>query len=388
MLKAKNLFVVLMLLAVLPVVANATITRVIGLGGEGANVVLRDAANPNIWPQLVKDYPNLAGGEFYSMGSAWDFQSAYINYRMDDPCVLKIQLDQLPGKMFSMAPPFLDGVPGDYNRLAVTWGREFDQFKAGVSLRYATKAYKDTEDPGTGKHDASYSNIGLTLGATALENNLDLAVAIDMPGFSDEHTVGSTTTKHENDGSMNLGFVGRYWYEVNDNYSLIPNLRFMNMKDAAKMGDDTQGYTTTMFALGIANNWYPVENMLALFELGFQSYSDKYEAKSGGVSSDATDSETTIYWRLGFESKIFGWLDGRFGAQRDWHMGSYESWPGKPDVTATYTDLYLGATTHWNRLYLDLLVQPGFLHNGPYFVSGDDTGGMFSRVSLKYDFNK
>ncbi len=387
MFKAKNLFVVILILALIPLTASATITRVIGMGGEGANVVLKDAANPNIWPQLVKDYPNLAGGEFYApAGSGWDFQSAYINYKPGEDCVLKIQLDQLQGKMFDAAPAFLDGVPGDYNRLMLTWGRQFSDFKLGVNLRYATKSYKDTEDPGTGKREASYTNFGLTLGATALENKLDLALAFDMPSFSDE--ISGAASKYENDGSMNLAFVGRYWYNVNENYDLIPNLKFQTMKDGYKFGDDTESMTTTMFALGLANNWYPVEDMLALFELGFRSYSEKYEDKTAGVSSDATDSETTIYWRLGFETKIFNWLDGRFGAIRDWHMASYESVNGKPDITSTYTDLYLGASTHWNRLNLDLLVQPGFLHNGPYFVTGNSTGGMFSQVSLKYDFNK
>ncbi|MFZ5432894.1 MAG: hypothetical protein ACOZB3_03880 [Calditrichota bacterium] len=392
MFKAKNLFVVILILALIPLTASATITRVIGMGGAGANYILKDAANPGIWPQLVAEYPNLAGGEFYAADGSWDFHKAYVNYKPGDPCVLKFELDNLMTPHYMMSPVFPDEAIGGYNRLNITYGRTLNDMLIGLTLNYAAKSYKETE--GDNKADISYSTIGANLGLTALEKKLDLALGFETASWSDKQ--GSTTV-NESDGAMALSFAGRYWYNVNERYDLIPTLRFATMKDGAKYGDDTEALTTTAFVLSVGNNWRPVEDMLSIFELGVQSVSEKAEAKYGGVSTDLTNSELDIYWRLGFESKIFGWLNGRFGAERSWAMGGLEwyyddntgltEFPGKPDIGTSLTNLYLGATAHWNRLYLDLLVEPMFLHNGPYFVTGDETYGMFGRVSLKYDFN-
>jgi hypothetical protein len=51
------------------------------------------------------------------------------------------------------------------------------------------------------------------------------------------------------------------------------------------------------------------------------------------------------------------------------------------------TSTFLGATAHWNRMIFDLVVHPDFIGNGPFFISGAGAP-MFTRVSLKYDFNQ
>jgi hypothetical protein len=388
--KNKTILAVILLLALIPLTANATITRVIGLGGEGANYIIKDAFNPNIWPQLLREWPNLAGGEFYTAANGWDFQKAYINYDFgEDKCVMQIALDKEPGRKYEMAPADLDAVAGTYNRLSVALGRPMGDLLVGVAVNYTGKSYKADAytplvGPAVGAYDISYATYGARLGVSALEKKLDLALGFEIASFSEDE---GGTTAIESDGSMSLGFAGRYWYKASDTYALIPNVKFAMMKDAAKMGDDSEGETTTTFGLGVGNNWTPVENMLAIFELGLMSTSDKYEAKISGTSSTTTDSEMDIYWRLGFESKIFGWLDGRLGAERAWRSLTFESLGGKPEIGTTNTATYLGATAHWNRLNLDLLVAPAFMQVGPYFLSG--VGGQtFSRVSLKYDFNE
>jgi hypothetical protein len=389
--KNKTILAVILLLALIPLTASATITRVIGLGGENANYIIKDAYNPNIWPQLLRVYPNLAGGEFYTGANGWDFQKAYINYDFgEDKCVMQIALDKEPGRKYGMAPDDLDLLAaGPYNRLSVAVGHPMGDLLVGVGINYTGKSYKSDAytplvGPAVPAYDISYATYGIRLGASALEKKLDLALGVEIASFSEDE--GGTTTI-DNDGSMSLGFAGRYWYTLNDRYALIPNAKFSMMKDARKAGDDSESETTTSFGLGIGNNWTPVENMLAIFELGLMSTSDKYEAKISGASLDNTDSEMDIYWRLGFESKIFGWLDGRLGAEREWQSVTVESMLGKPDIGTNWTQTYLGATAHWNRLNLDLLVAPAFMQFGPYFLSGVACQ-TFERVSLKYDFNQ
>jgi hypothetical protein len=427
--KSKTILIAILLCALLPLTASATITRVIGLGGEGSNYIIKDASNPQIWPELIVNYPNLAGAEFGSDYGSWDFEKAYVNYNFNKcNSVLQLSLDKNPNPDFWMGPDTLNYLPGGYNRLSLIYGRTFDNFKIGLGLNYASKSLKHDSTRSEyypyglfPKRDASYSTVGLNLGFSALEDKLDASVGFEFAGFSDKlsNMHNTDSSKLDNDGSNMIKFAARYWYTVNDHYALIPNLKFMTMKDAAKgsMHDDStspgnyyhdmnesgsMSETRTSIALGIGNNWTPVEDMLAIFELGIVSQTTKYESKYHEAvhyrnphdttlvddgSSSKKDKLFDVYWRLGFETKIFGWLNGRLGAERTWVSAKNESEGGTPDVgyAATYT--YLGATAHWNRLYLDLLVQPDFIQNGPNFISGNSSN-MFSRVSLKYDFNK
>ena len=91
-------------------------------------------------------------------------------------------------------------------------------------------------------------------------------------------------------------------------------------------------------------------------------------------------------------AKPRAWLDGRIGAERQWRAWKYTPWAGSgyAEVTRHYssTQTFLGATAHWNRMILDLLVSPEFMHTGPNFVSGTVITDLFARVSLKYDFTK
>jgi hypothetical protein len=385
MTKSKLILTAILLCALIPLTAQATITRVIGLGGTDANYIIKDASNPSIWPQLVRDWPNYAGGEFYYSGNGWDFQKAYVNYDFGaDKCALQISLDKDTSPEFSMGPDTLAYIGGGYNRLNLIWGRPLGDMKIGIGLNYASKALKHEETLNYLKRDASYSAIGANLGLTALENKMDLALGFSFASFSDK--VGGTEVL-KNDGSMMIKFAGRYWYKASDRYALIPNIKFMNKKDGAKSGSESGSVTQTNFAVGLGNNWTPVDNMLSIFELGVASNNIKSEYKSGGTSTTAKDNMFHVYWRLGFETKIFEWLNGRLGAERLWMSEKDEMMPGKPETGMSETFTYLGATTHWNRMYLDLLVAPQFLANGPNFVSGKTTD-IFSRVSLKYDFNK
>jgi hypothetical protein len=387
--KSKMVFVAILLFALIPFTANATITRVVGMGGFDANWILKDAANPGIWPQLIREYPNLAGGDI----AGNDFQKAYINYDFGtDKCVLQFSLDKNSGPMFMTGPNFNDprfpAVPGDYNKLSLIYGRPIGDLLVGAAIRYAGKSFKQDANGQGGARDASYSTFGLNLGVSALEKNLDLALGFDFASFSDKQ--GGTEVL-KNDGSMDIGFTGRYWYKANDRYALIPNVKFAMVKDAAKDPAANSKYaeTTTAFALGLGNNWTPVEDMLAIFELGLMSDNIKYEITSGGVKApDTKETDMDIYWRLGFETKIFGWLNGRVGAERNWVSNKDETIIGKPEFGASMTNTYIGATAHWNRLNLDLLVDPGWLQRGPYFIGGTQGNNMFSMVSLKYDFNK
>ena len=175
-----DLFLIVCLL--LPFVANATVIRVAGLGGEGASFIVKDDDNVTIWPQLIRDYPNLAGGEI----SSHEFEKAFVNYDFgSEKWALQILFDKTEYPQYD-AGPDLDIVPGDYNKLNVIFGRKVDNGLIGFGLNYAAKSLKIDSSAEYPSRDASYTDFGLSLGVTALERKLDLSVSADLALFSDK----------------------------------------------------------------------------------------------------------------------------------------------------------------------------------------------------------
>ena len=386
----KSLFVALLLaVVVIPATSHATISRVMGLGGEGANYIVRDAYNPTVWPQLIYHFPQQGGAEFYN-SNGWNFQKAYINYDFgNEKSVMQLSLDRSSTRMFGWGGDMadlagLDALSGGYSKLNVVYGRPMgEDMLFGAAIKLGGKSYKTNADGGN--IDDAYSEYGLKLGLTAMEEKLDASVGFC---FGSWNTNDGPNGKVESDGASTISLAGRYWHEVNEDYSLIPNLSVDLHSDGTKYdGGATSKATSTDFKLGLGNNWTPKDNMLAIFELGLQSMSTKYEMSGGGASSDATDSQMDLYWRLGLESEIFSWLNGRFGAERAWRGAKMETSTGQPETGTNPMFTYLGATAHSNRFIADVLVNPTFIANGPYFISGMGQP-LFARASLKIDFSK
>jgi hypothetical protein len=404
MFKNKTLLVVILLLALVPLTSYATATRVAGLGGANAVYVLHDASTPNVWPQLVYDYPNLAGGEFSFASGSWDLQKVYCNYDFGaEKSKVQFSIDKRRSTRYSQMPNVAPLTPGIPSRLNLIWGMPLSDWLIGAALSYEGESYEQKQG-----HNADGTNnnvlprkinnsvIGIKLGASGLDNKaLDLALGFEVASFQDDEN-GATVLK--NDGSMSVGFVGRYWYQYSEQSALIPVLAVTDFVDGAKgPGTPTPGAkaSTLMLKIGAGHNWVPKENLLVLFDFGFLVNSTKWKFTNGGFGShtgtkDFTEQTNTLpYWRLGVESKIFDWLNGRVGAEKNWLMESNDlDLQGKPSTSTVVTSTFLGATAHWNRLIIDLLVSPTFINNGPYFISGGNSSGMFSQVSLFYNFNK
>ncbi len=382
----KTLFVALLLaVVVLPATSHATVTRVIGLGGADANFIVRDPFNATVWPQLIKHYGMQSGVELYNGEDGWDAQKVYVNYDFgDEASVLQFALDKLNTRNYGMLADNelagLDDINGGYNKLNLTYGRPMgDDMLIGVGLHWAGKSLK-TDETG-GNFDDSYSEIGLLLGLTAMEEKLDVSLGFRSGSYTVDHD-GNTLA--EADGASDIQIAGRYWHEASETYTMVPSLAIGMHTDNAKQGDAANEYSNSMFRLGIGNNWTPKENLLVISELGLRSLSETYKPDGG---EEAKDSESDIFWRVGVESEIFGWLWGRFGAERDWAGVTQESAVGAPEWSSSVTSTFIGATTRWNRFQADLLVHPSFFGYGPNFLSGYNDM-IFTKASVKINFDK
>ncbi len=142
----KRILTLVVLAAVLlPFAANATITRVVGLGGGHVNTIVMDQANYVIWPQLVKNYGTVANGEFGMAGGAWDLTSVSANYDWgEDKGVVNFALNKNQHTNYTLMPdPATDG-PGVNNALLIRYGRKLGGDNlAGLALTYGFESFED-----------------------------------------------------------------------------------------------------------------------------------------------------------------------------------------------------------------------------------------------------
>ncbi|MDD5087704.1 MAG: hypothetical protein PHI18_02755, partial [bacterium] len=286
----------------------------------------------------------------------------------------------------------------DVSRLNATWAHSFSKMKLGATLRYEGQSHSQDKDEehGIESMEESYSAFGFTAGITALEDKLDAAISYDAGSFSEEWD-GDTYV--ESDGTREFGLVARYWAEMSDQYTLVPHFRYVSHKLGWSVYDSLDfARSYSNLVLGAGNNWRPTDNMLVIFETGISLYSDTYENPDKEYTNSMDD---ILYWRIGCETEVNSWLWGRLGAERAWRSTSYEFDPyylsgfpaedlevyGNPTFGYSVTKTYIGATAHWRRLFLDLVLEPEFFNAGPYFISGRGHN-LTSRVSLKFDFNK
>ena len=270
----KMILTAILLCTLIPLAAQATITRVIGLGGEGANYIVKDAFNPSVWPQLHSGLPEFGRRRVLHPGRRrLGFPEGLYQlqlYRYTRPAILAGPLPASarssvcrPGdaQYTSLNYPDVDGdptTPENASKFSAIYGRRLGEFKAGLQFVYAGQSYKTS---GTGGADASASLFGFNLGLSALEDKLDLSLGYEMVGLTDKNGAftGLGLTDVEDDGSMALNLAARYWYDYSTRAALVPNFRFLTQKDAltGKVGTTFVGGSNTItdIKLGLGHNW-------------------------------------------------------------------------------------------------------------------------------------
>jgi hypothetical protein len=419
----------------------ATETRVLTMGD--ANMIVKDVANISLFPQTIINYPNLFIAEnddddyFWSVGA---------HLKLDEsstPAVI--------GAYFSTYGYYnwlyYNYGHGDYissanNRIALVYGREMGGNPFGVGFRYYRASEKGTyeEDTANGvwdyldNYEYSLTRYELTTGISLKEKKLELSAGIGITTWNDKEyyynpdPVYGDFTKPK--GNLDLMLNARYWMNPRGKYVLIPHFSFWMGKegldyhpgriDSVYDGETYTVYKTntvfedkyTQFDLGIGMNYEAAENILIVGDVGimlevekekmeyeFPDYVDEAYVVTDTTFETKWTWNSMPYFRLGIDAEVFKWLNLRAGAETWWVSRKYE--PARNDYEYSnyglikyeegnvQTNTYLGAGCHWNNLGLDARIDPQFLTNGPYFISGDtDYGyGDFAwQVSLFYKF--
>jgi len=180
--------------------------------------------------------------------------------------------------------------------------------------------------------------------------------------------------------------------------------------------------------VGLAGNWTLNQN--DLFVIGATVASNQHTVKSmdvvqtGDIPRTTTPPLTSSYVYsepfvnfsgkftetlmpsifAALETHVNSWLTLRLGATQgvfysvkhefedfeyNYLTDKVEAVRGSKNVTTYHYSPFtmeLGAGFKLGTLQLDATVNPAFVHNGPYLISGASTGGMFPRVTATYTF--
>jgi len=409
-----KLLVVLLAVALIPATASATVTRVEGLGGwPGTAYIVKDASNPVQFPSTLAYYSHLLYAEFAKSltGTKLDRVGAWYGFG-EGKCVFGFDIFDR-GKPDYMGMPDINGDGTLPYRLNVRWAKPFNDFILGAALSLFHESYleeKYDQDPGPSEDfvDSKWEHkstvIGLKVGATALDNLLDVALNFEFPSWTSTDVDG--TTLSENDGSSHIDFAARYWYHYGDKTTLIPHFEVVMHNEGyandAKSGMSVKG---TEVRLGVGHNWKPVEAVLVVWEIGAVFGSYKYGFQENNTylgminpppatpwpdwyTSDKTVSVTNLpYWRVGWEGRVYKWIKVRAGAEKTWVNSKWEIYREEPAFGSTVTNMYFGGDLNFGPVTIQYLLDHDFVRRGPNFISGE-CGPLFHRFSLFYKVPK
>jgi hypothetical protein len=229
--------------------------------------------------------------------------------------------------------------------------------------------------------------------------------------------------KWENDGSGAYLMALRGLWQVQPSVLVVPVLKYYNIKADATadfvltddpvtkfkytpLEDDISGWQ-----LGLAGNWTLNQNDLFVLGATFAQNAETYKTHSvtsdeGGDPVSVLDGDYKYTESLmpslfaALETHVNSWLTLRFGAQQGvFYTWKYENkLAGSKNVTTEHYSpfsMMLGAGVKLGNLQLDATLNPDFVHNGPYLISGETTGysndssgsgAMFPKVTATYSF--
>lgn len=234
-------------------------------------------------------------------------------------------------------------------------------------------------------------------------NNLDLGFRLRIGSF--ERKLDTTATDNilaKSDGNTTLSFVIRDYYAMNDYVNLVPvgalGISTQKDVDSTVSPADRFKHSTTAIEAGLGIQTKPTENSEIIAGAGYRSSNekDKELTRAGGDSITTSTTITSLPFAfLGFETQVKSWMHFRLGVNKDIvttkEKNELPASTGAPDRdeskdTDSPLNYAVGVGIHAGPVTMDASVSSNWFNNGPYFLGGDATTNMFSRISFIYNF--
>lgn len=388
--------IVVMLLTVS--MAHASAVRV-GTMGDNSQIV-KDASGVSLYPQTILNYPNIMYTTIDG-ASQWLVGGNYVLPVGTLGLIFKQGPNGQDNNTYFPNVPIHGGgaSPVIDQKLDLIYGYDMGEMSFGLGLSLYGNSYvrNYTKVIPNDKTEISASGIGINIGAT-IAKNLDAAITFNMMSFVNNAADGKVIT--EGTGNTEIGVTARYWMEMSPKYTLIPHIGFGLLGEGETQGPgsatngDKVEISTMVLQVGIGNNMNFNENVMAVADVGIEympTMTTVTPTTAGVVAFKGIETHTAMpYFNLGLEGKVFTWMDIRLGVTKKWASHTTDALDANDGDTEQWgfvqTDMKIGAGFHFNALNIDAEINPGFLTNGPNFISGA-SAPLAAKVALTYTFD-
>ncbi len=402
-------------------------TRIQTLGYE-ANFYVQDDNNVWYFPSTLPNYRSLVIAESeYPYGELW---SGGVHVPVNQNLTLAVYLMnstqfitysdtkfRVPLYNIPVRTEFYPGMDTDEasHQFTVIGGLRMNNIDLGLQVTsFNSKLTYINPDDTDDNFEDNLSTISAAGGVSFKANEktrFDGTIFYEMSSFKHleyaNYTYGDTAQWKQPYGYSTYGVGARMFYVLNPKAILVPFLSYMSggqgyqwlVESLTTTGNiSTYKDKVTLYILGIAADLIPYTNNLVTLATGFYNWTETYEmtllSGTPPVPSKMT-YRALPFLSIGLESRIAKWLDVRFSFYELLETRILEE-----QVTATILDkgqltgstysANFGLAFHVGRFDIDTLIDmdgaADFLHNGPYILSGKAYDGLFSKISVKYNF--
>jgi len=364
-LNLRLIFAAAMLVAI-PVIANASQSRIEGLGVNGDFV--KDYSSINGWPSTVNGVGSLA---YVELGNGAGQMGAVLPNLWDGKFgVWSIQLNEVA--------PALGGYEGlgdpNFNpsqQYDITWGKKLSSMTLGINLNRSFWSIDNNTTKGSEAfRNASGLGIGLSFN-TNERTNADVALHYSKRTF----TVGNNT----DNGNASYLLQGRMMYKWQPTVTIVPVIKFYSFDNGQK--NPSVNSTVAGWSAGLAGNWALGSNDLFVFGVNFDQ--NTVEDNSDGNYKHQSNNSPAAFMAL--ESQVNNWLTLRFGVNKD-VFHSEKNTAGSTDRLSTGYSLTTGAGVKVGALQFDATLGDGFYNTPVANIMGNQhaTDDLFSHVTATY----
>ena len=407
------------LLLTLPVMAFAQTSRVEGMSLQGDYI--KDYTGIYTYPSNITSVGNLVYGELgvsaggapqdravgAVMGDWWEGRYGVwgIHLRQFTPQMGQGDATSAPspGETLGLDPNF-----NTQEQFDLMWGKKFGTTSFGLRFNRSFGELELENNPlglgniGDAKFDFTQADpnlsrnvMGFAAGVTwemSPSTNVDIAAHYQTRDFEVHDTTGVTLA--ESDGNSSYQVAARMWWQWQPNVMVVPVLKYYQYDLSTNLpapGPGSTNNTLKGWQAGLAGNWTVGSH--DLFVLGMTFAQNKLEQEAdvfglGFANGDVTETFTPQLFAA-LETHVNNWLTLRFGGNKGTFYSlevNDNSTPGSFTIHSAPFNMSIGAGVKLGSLQLDAIMNNSFPHNGLYFISGNPTSPVFSKVTATYPF--
>ena len=360
--------------------ALATLTRVSTMGEQF--LFIQDDYNIWTWTSTVNNYPRHL---IVDHNGGYRYESSTVAGGTRVGMIVPFLKSSVIGAFVSdgRADYALTPIGAD-QRLDLFYGFRGTNFDLGLKVNWWGDKVQET-----GTQSQTQFGLNAGVGFNANGNMLELNGFYNSLSWTNEPLAGGAAI-NEKDAGNEFGLRGRYLYAYNNMVTLAPAIDFRTGKIAEKTTGTGSGqeYKYTMFDIGAGCNTVPLQGTEFLTSIGYVNDKETYSDSSGTQNELTTGA---FYLRAGADIQVKNWLFFRVGANKYIIANEKDSQPlpaPGTETKTTFSDLvyHIGAGIMLGDVQFDVDVNTDWMNAGPYFLSGESAGDMFTYISFKYDF--